>query len=590
LSVLVYGDHPREAPFAELVDDLQARLAAPPAELPIVRHAELVGAFIAASGLAQALADADFEARGEDDHSPRSDAAMDVVMVLAGAVRRSWTGGFGADAVEARTTLARLTAHPLPDRARLKTPEGYAFYALYPEAYFEAAAVYGPNAFDHVIGLRSIGVGLAAMVACAAGREAPITLRPTGHPFRRRLRLANGLKAELTGAPGDRYAVVDEGPGLSGSSFGAVGDLLEQAAPAQVVYFPSHPADLGPQASIEHRRRWARAERAVVDFDALIGRAANSPHRLERWVEDLTGEAVEPIQDLSAGQWRGLHPHSADPPPVWPASERRKYRLRSTTGRWLLKFAGLGAIGEGKLARARALHGAGFSPQPLGFRHGFLVERWIEGASAVDPVRERPRLVARIGAYLAFRASAFPAPRDAGVSVAALMEMARTNLAETDCDDVAEQLATATEAERLERRVRRVFTDNRLHPWEWLQLGDGPILKSDAVDHAEGHDLVGCQDVAWDVAGAAVEFDLCDDEIERICREIGARAQPVDRPLLAALRPAYCAFQIGYWRLAAESQAGDDARRAERRVGYYRSRLPIPTDTSSDRMLSEMST
>ncbi len=64
----------------------------------------------------------------------------------------------------------------------IKTAEGYAHYAVYPELYAEAAR--GMDAPPVVIGLRSIGLGLACMVAAACGAEPPVTLRPVGHPFR----------------------------------------------------------------------------------------------------------------------------------------------------------------------------------------------------------------------------------------------------------------------------------------------------------------------------------------------------------------------------------------------------------------------
>ena len=41
-------------------------------------------------------------------------------------------------------------------------------------------------------------------------------------------------------------------------------------------------------------------------------------------------------------------------------------------------------MGARKLARARSLHAAGFTPEVAGFRHGFLVERWIDGAVSLD--------------------------------------------------------------------------------------------------------------------------------------------------------------------------------------------------------------
>ena len=39
-------------------------------------------------------------------------------------------------------------------------------------------------------------------------------------------------------------------------------------------------------------------------------------------------------------------------------------------------------------------------------------------------------------------------------------------------------------------------------------LKDPTLLKTDALDHSEGHDLIGCQDIAWDVVGAATELEL----------------------------------------------------------------------------------
>src|ERR671921_253291 len=108
-----------------------------------------------------------------------------------------------------------------------------------------------------VIGIRSIGTGLAAMVATGLRAPAPVTVRPVGHPFRRELALSPELAAALRAEREARFAVVDEGPGLSGSSFGAVADFLEdqRVTPGRICFFPSHIGDLGPQASPRHRAR-----------------------------------------------------------------------------------------------------------------------------------------------------------------------------------------------------------------------------------------------------------------------------------------------------------------------------------------------
>lgn len=73
----------------------------------------------------------------------------------------------------------------LEEPIRIRRPEGYAHYALYPESFLEAALRSGLTSETVVIGVRSIGVGLGALVAAALGSRPAYSLRPTGDPFRR---------------------------------------------------------------------------------------------------------------------------------------------------------------------------------------------------------------------------------------------------------------------------------------------------------------------------------------------------------------------------------------------------------------------
>src|SRR5439155_25630735 len=108
----------------------------------------------------------------------------------------------------------------------------------------------------------------------------------------------------------------------------------------------------------------------------------------------------------------------------------------------------------------------------------------------------------------------------------------------------------------LERRVHAVEIDGALHAHEWLVCGDGTLLKADALDHCAAHDLIGCQDIAWDVAGAIAELTL--DTVESA--ELSSLCDP---DLLAFYRGAYLAFRIGAYRLSAE-MLGHDPAEAER--------------------------
>jgi hypothetical protein len=99
---------------------------------------------------------------------------------------------------------------------------------------------------------------------------------------------------------------------------------------------------------------------------------------------------------------------------------------------------------------------------------------------------------------------------------------------------------------KLRPHVRRIVTDNRLHTWEWLVTSDGALLKTDALDHARSHDLIGCQDVAWDVAGAIVEFAFDQSEADGVMQRVAYHSgEAVSRDLVAFLLPCYSAFQLG---------------------------------------------
>ncbi|SMF28693.1 hypothetical protein SAMN02982917_1306 [Azospirillum oryzae] len=574
--MLVYGDQ-------ELCEDPRRRIArlrrrltdrVPAAPGP-ERHGALVTLFIEAAELAQGLADREFHASGMDDRTPMQDAAMAVVMELAAGVAASWRMADPPDA-DPCGALDKLSSLRLPDSVNMRRAEGYSFYCLYPEAYLEAAAQL-PTRFARspvVIGLRSIGTGLAAMAAVALKAPTPVTLRPVGHPFRRELRVSEKLRATLLADPEAAYVVVDEGPGLSGSSFGAVADWLEAqgVAAERIAFLPGHGGALGPQASDRHRRRWAEAVRPVAGFDDLFRSAERPFPSLERWFVDHLGLPVIPLEDLSGGEWRRLYGGS-NGLPANPQQERRKFLLRTARGAWLLKFAGLGEAGEQALGRARALHTAGFTAEPSALRHGFLAERWLENARPLTKVT--PDAVERLAGYLAFRAERFPAPSGSGAPLAELLTMARTNIGEALGDGAAAMLDcwTADRLAELEAGIRRVVTDNRLHRWEWLRLPDGRLMKTDALDHAAAHDLIGCQDIAWDVAGGIVEFDLSDAQAEVLCRMVEA-VVPLDRRLLAFCIPCYIAFQIGYWTFAAGSDPSAARERRRYEEQWRRIRTP----------------
>ena len=285
--MLVFGDKAETRPARAALAAAERIWSSADGASGLERHARLVSGFIAMAELTQGLGDAAFDAAGCDDPDPAVDAATRLLEAMAREVMRSWDNSFDkrADAgtsFDIAECFQRLRNARLPAAVTCKQAEGSAFYALYPEAYARAARCSGLGPDTLVIGLRSIGTGLAAMVAAALGARS-LTLRPHGDPFARKVVPGPELTNLMLSNAEASFALVDEGPGLSGSSFGCVADWLEDHGVARdrIHTFPSHDGPLGLAVSERHRDRWAVIERHVAGFDEAI-----LPH-LPNWVSDL---------------------------------------------------------------------------------------------------------------------------------------------------------------------------------------------------------------------------------------------------------------------------------------------------------------
>ena len=101
-----------------------------------------------------------------------------------------------------------------------------------------------------------------------------------------------------------------------------------------------------------------------------------------------------------------------------------------------------------------------------------------------------------------------------------------------------------------------VAVDGRMLPHEWIETRAG-FLKTDALDHHDDHFFPACQDIAWDIAGAEIEFDLPPGSVG-------------DSPRLPFYRIAYAAYRFGYARMAEESLGNKpDASRFRQLAAKY---------------------
>jgi hypothetical protein len=553
-SGLVYRDVVTVRTQAAYVEDLLADLAAVAVASSSNLPAALMRALLSSAALEGALADAgdplSLRVMTVSDQvaSVLADVTGDAAPGLPPPVdqdqhrRQRWEHRGWS---ELAASMAALRAsRPL----RSSRPEGVAYHGLDPARFAAAAASLPGDAPVMVVGIRTAGVALSTLTATALARQGRrserLTVRPTGHPHDRRLALGDDLRQTLARAAraGHDFLVVAQGPGLSGSSFLAVGEaLLSVGVPAaRINFFGTRSVDPATLVSSDPLRRWRQfSYRCWVPGD--------------HWVQP--GE-----RDLSGGRWRSVLAAGSLRPPVWPEAERLK--ALTSDGRSLRKFEGLGRYGSAVHRRTVCLAEAGQGPMPLGppSADGFVTYRLVAGRplSLADRTPARTVDIAR---YIAARPRLCPADSiDPGGDSA---------LGEALCTNVSLVLGRPFIARDLPMVVRPAVVDGRMAPHEWIASVDGRLIKTDAVDHGDDHFLPGPTDIAWDLAGTIVEWDLSPVERALLLDVYQRSAGDDPRERLPAYLLAYASFRARLAALAARSANPQDSARWRELEQHY---------------------
>jgi hypothetical protein len=445
---------------------------------------------------------------------------------------------------------AMLAQAAVPDVLELSTPEGFAYYALHPLAFAEVLAkLRGLPAHVAVIGIRTIGVTLSA-VTCAAARARGlvterITVRPHGHPYNRIMKFSPQQfdfirqQANLDAA----FLVVDEGPGLSGSTFISVAEALVDAG-------------------VPHERIILLCGHEP-DFDSLRAEGASRRAKAFRWVA-VSREARRPTRAevfIGGGQWRRhLFIDKTQWPPSWTSLERLKYSSVSPSGvRRFFKFVGFGGYGRRVFARESRVAGEGFGPAPRRESSGFASYPWIAGRPMVAQDLSAD-VLARLAHYCAFRSRTFAADLS---DLSPLQQMAEHNARES-----------GLEASLRLRLERPVVADGRMQPHEWLRTDDGRMLKTDSGSHGDDHFFPGITDIAWDLAGAIVEWNMSQDHVHRFLDAYRRLSGDDAARRIADFITAYALFRWAHCLMAAGALEGsDEAPRLERAAAQYHAAL-----------------
>ena len=546
LNLLVFRAGQRHASGHDLKAALITRLES---LAGYASHDALLGALLLAGELECGVADATDAAQADASHP---------VELLTDGLAEGILQAVTAPSLQSLREVARTST--VCEQLRISVPEGFAYYALDPLAYAHALdRILADAGSVLVVGIRSIGATLSAIAAAAArrhGKEARrITVRPEGHPYNRRTEFSRAQLAVVQQAvsSGATLVVVDEGPGLSGSSFLSVAEALERAgAPGEkIILLGGHEPNVDALCAADAARRWRRFRYHAV---------AGEPRR-----------PTSAVDFIGAGQWRSrLLNDRSEWPATWTSLERLKYLSPAAhDGQQLFKFAGLGHYGDPVFARERTAAECGFGPPICQESDGFVSYPWLKGSplAAGNPSNLSRGILAWLAEYCAFRLREFSVELS---DLKPLQLMAEHNLNELKLDLPV-----------MLRLEHPVIADGRMQPHEWLLTKEGRFLKTDSGSHGDDHFFPGPTDIAWDLAGTMVEWRMNEEQSVAFL-DLYRRASGDDASRrIDGFVTAYTAFRCAYSLMAANAmRATEEQPRLERAADGYRSLLTATTSSS----------
>lgn len=506
--------------------------------------------------LEQGIADCQSEA---NDVMKATDLAADLFLAN---VRGS---GLPASLICALREVLTVLTDGLPEKIRIKIPEGFAFYCLYPEQYIIAAENWiRTKSTGNVllIGIRSIGTSLSALVRAVLRAAlfacSRMTVRPGGPPFQRAAILTTVSERF------DHALIIDEGPGLSGSSMASVAEGLLRQGITSITFLPAHRNGPGPAASIEVKEIWNSIPSVAFPFGPEMPLGPISlKEKLEAESRNILHADKLEFTDFSGGNWRKfVFRAGSEWPPTVPIFERTKYLFRAENGRGVLwKFAGLGAGPDFEPQALRCfrkqtrLHKRNFAAEPLKIIDGFLGCHWHAG-QALTRNELDGTMIQKLAGYLMDAAEPMSETGSFEQAVFGLSEMISCNLKEALGESVsakARAFVNSGPPEQLQS-----YGDGRMAPHEWIRTHEGTVLKTDCWGHRFDHTCIGGQSVLWDVAGAILEWHMNPNQASFFIDRLSDHGLAFPPEALTFYLLGYASFRIGLLSMTEEAAGRDE--------------------------------
>ncbi|HWR36086.1 MAG TPA: hypothetical protein VN622_09485 [Clostridia bacterium] len=482
----------------------------------------LLDAILWAGELECALSDAD------SIHVPVAAAITDA---LAAAL-------IGSSIARSEVLRQQLASIELCGTVRVSIPESFAYYALNPLKFADLVSrlelTHRHNDCNHrsqtagVVGIRSIGTTLSAVVLAALRRQGieaeRITVRPSGHPYNRELKFSAQQLAWVNELRSSDFLIVDEGPGLSGSSFLATGEALLGAGvdEAKITFLGTRQPDPGALRASDAAVRWARFRSFFTSDERYLPEGAGTP--------------------LGGGAWRKHFLPADSQPGSWTQMEPLKFL--SADRQRIFRFEGYGRYGAEVGRRSAQLALARFAPGYFGNFAGFGCYQYLSGRPALHSDLSNT-ILQRMADYCAFRACAIHPEAEQPSDLERMLRF-----------DWKTEFGIELGEEALLQLARPVVADGRMLPHKWFLTSSGEALKLDAATHGDDHFFPGPCDIAWDLAGTIVEWGLGSAATETFLARYKNISGDDPRPRLKAYLLAYGIFRCAYMKMAAKAMGG----------------------------------
>jgi hypothetical protein len=466
----------------------------------------------------------------------------------------------------------------------IKVPEGFEFYALYPEQYAESAIQFVQTHPDHsakilVVGIRSIGTTLSAIVTEILQRHHfrvdRITVRPTGHPFARTVQL------NIPKASNFKFAIiVDEGPGLSGSSMISTAEALLRIGISQerIFLFPGSGHSPGKMASDKTLYLWNKLRKYFTPISAVRWNGSPLEENICSKIQKqktFKNPCIK-IQDISYGRWRAIsYSHSKDWPIVSTIFEKQKYYFQFGDKRVIAKFLGLGSITEinrsNQLSLIRALKKRSqlnWCPPVIAESHGFTCFPWIKGFPITR--YHQDYFLPKIAQYLKTFSNEEISLPNLQSALSRLLKLIYWNTRESLENKYLSRLHRFLEKVSFPEKSLPCFIDGRMEAHHWIHTTTGTVQKISAYPHYD-HTIIGQQPILWDIAAFIVEAELNHELETKVFQSTS-----INQSMIHFYQLAYLSFKIGLFSISSDSSKDDQERKAfQKALCNYQGKLRI---------------